>query len=94
MTDAVARLARLPLWAQRSALAARQVVSREQEVVGDGKLREHAMPFDHMHEALARHLAWRGVGDVVVHGGNRRAPDRNGDRVRSILGACAMKRRN
>jgi hypothetical protein len=45
----------------RGALAARQVVARQQEIVGDGNLREHAMSFDDMHKPGARGLArrWR-----------------------------------
>jgi len=52
----------------RGALAARQVVARRQQIVGDGNLGEHAMSFDDTHNPGAR-----GVALVML-----RPPDESG----------------
>ena len=48
------------------ALATRQVVTRKQEIVGDGNLREHPMPLDDVHEPGACGLARRGARRVAA----------------------------
>ena len=47
------------------ALSAREVVAREQQVVGDRELREDAMALDHVHEPGPGRLARRGAGHVA-----------------------------
>ena len=73
----------------RRALAARQVVARQQQIVGDGNLGEHAMAFDHMHEPGARGLARRGVGHVAAVEAHMAGIDRQQSRQRAQHGGLA-----
>ena len=50
----------------RGALAARQVVAGQQQVVGDGQLREHAVALDHVRQPGAHGRARAGAAQIVA----------------------------
>ena len=79
------------------ALAARQVVGREQQVVEHAKLRKHAVPLDDMREpapdGLARTKA-REIAPGETHTPRPGQQSRHGAQQRSFAGAIWAKQRH
>src|SRR2546421_5688211 len=66
------------------ALAARHVVSGEQQVIEHGLLRKHAMAFDDVDEPRLRGIAWSGGAYIA-------AVEVNSARPRQQTGDCAQQ---
>ncbi len=81
----------------RRALAARQVVGPQQQIVVHGLLREDAMSLDHVHQSRLRGFARAGAGQIAAIEMNRAGPgEQAGDRAqqRRLAGAVRPKQRH
>ena len=81
----------------RGALAARQVVGRQQQVVEHRKLREHAVSFDDMREPCFHGIARTGAGKIATgetHASRPGQQSRHRAQQRGFAGAVGAKQRH